>query len=530
MRTATFWFICLLNEELNLDSTDLPFIMLSLPESLIISCFIILFWIMLTANLLTRFNSASHYDSTGIFNTNKNSLKCVQKITRYFLFAWVFLDTLLYVLMFCGVLNPLDIVIQHSVLCFFISVIVLTAMAVVQCKASGIPYISEKAQVAMKKVLTVVLVWSLGRIIHGVLYLIRERDLIDQNSDLSGISVDNPVPTIILICDLLVTEVLCCIFVVDYSFFQIFLKEIDDFPTVPLIEPLTPVNFSQPKLNLNVTVEELTIERELSTKTHKLGAVFLGVYALQEVAIRKLCLPRINSYLIEKLYEDLNSLTNILCPHYLMPTGLLIQSDIIEIIYPYIPTGSLYAALHSNVQRLSYVQRLMIARETAFCFKVFHDMGRVHGHLTSHNVLIDCHFNAIVTDLGLDHLKKYCGITTGYINKSAWTSPQLLGEGGDVVTKASKSDDIYSFGIVLWEIITGEVPFPSISLKQLKIMITEGFRPGIPRETDKDIAELLKSCWNIEPSSRPSFDLIFNTLCIVESIEEGRDSYYSMTN
>lgn len=526
LRTTSFWFICMLNNELNLDNTDLAFIMLSLPESLIISCFIILFWILLTANILTRFNSTSHFDSSGLIKTNKNSFQWVQKLTKYFLFAWVFLDTVLYILMFCGVLRPLDIVIQHSVLCFFISVIVLTGVGVIQCKSSGIPFISEEAQLTMKKVLVVVFVWSLGRIVHGILYLIREQDLINEDSNLSGISVESPVPMIILICDLLVTEVLCFIFVVDYSFFKIFLKEIDDFPKVPLMEPLTPLEFSQPKLNLYAKDSEITLDHALSSLPHKLGVLYKGEYLSREAVIRKIVIPRLNAYIIEKLYEDLNILSTVICPHFLAPLALLIHNDTIEIVYPYIPAGSLYTLLENNYQNVSYMQKLKIAREIAFCFKVFHDLGLVHGHLTSHNILVDSYSTALVTDLGLDHLKKYCGITAGYINKSSWTSPNLLGEGGDVVSKCSKSDDVYSFGVVLWEIMTGEKPFPHISLKQLRKMINEGYRPGIPKNASKDITELLKSCWNIDASRRPNFELIFNTLCIIEVGEEG-ESFYS---
>ena len=69
--------------------------------------------------------------------------------------------------------------------------------------------------------------------------------------------------------------------------------------------------------------------------------------------------------------------------------------------------------------------------------------------------------------------------------------------------------------------MTGEIPFPNVSLKQLKLMISEDYRPGIPKECPEDLSELLKSCWNVKPDHRPSFELIHNTLCIILSKEEG---------
>ena len=321
--------------------------------------------------------------------------------------------------MFFEVLNPLNIVIQQSVLCFVASLLILTGVGIIQCKYSGIPYISENAQIIMKKVLVVVFVWSLGRIIHGILYLIREKDLINKNSDLSGIDVNNTYPTIILMLDLVVTELICFIFVVDYSFFQTFLKEIDDFPKLSLLEPLTPVEFSQKKLDLSAQEENIHIEYELSSIEHKLGTLYKGTYLSQEVAIRRICIQRINHYIIERLEEDLISLSKILCPHFLMPIALSIRNNIIDIIYPFIPTGSLNLAIHSHYTKFTYMQKLKIAREIAFCIKAIHDFGKIHGHLTSHNILLDSNCTISINDLGLDHLKKYCAVTTGYCNKSA---------------------------------------------------------------------------------------------------------------
>ena len=60
--------------------------------------------------------------------------------------------------------------------------------------------------------------------------------------------------------------------------------------------------------------------------------------------------------------------------------------------------------------------------------------------------------------------------------------------------------------------MTGQTPFPNVPLKQLKTMINDGYRPGVPNDLDEDIAKLIISCWNIDPTHRPSFPLIFSTL------------------
>ena len=58
-------------------------------------------------------------------------------------------------------------------------------------------------------------------------------------------------------------------------------------------------------------------------------------------------------------------------------------------------------------------------------------------------------------------------------------------------------------------------------------MVAEGFRPGIPSIIDGDLVELMKSCWNIDASHRPTLELIHNTICLVIAKEQGYESFYS---
>ena len=522
IRSCYFWLICALSSLDIFQSYRLSFILLSLPQDLIICCYITLFWIMLTSSIVTRFNSSADRSSLDL---NLSSLRKFQRAAKFFLIFWIALDLVLYLLVFLDLVQPFDLVIQHSVLGFSASLLVIISIAATQVKYSGIPFISDRAQVVMRRVLTVVIAWSLGIIIHGILYLIREQNLLSNSPDLNGTEADNPAASVILISDLLITEVICFVFVNEHSFFEIFSQEIDDFPVLPLIEPLSPLDYAVPKMELNVKPDEVYIENELSSLPNKLGKLLIGRYKGLEVAIRRVNLHRVNNYVIENVYGDLSVLSSICCPHYCQPLGVCVNGEFVDILMPYFRYGSLF----SNLQKkhFNYLDKLRIAREIAFCFKIFHTMGQVHGHLTSSNVFIDSAYRAVVSDLGLSHLKKYCGITSKYINKTAWTSPQLFNEAGNVAVKVAKSDDAYSFGIVLWEILTDEVPFPGLSPKQLQTMLNQGYRPGIPGLIDPDLGELMKSCWNIEPASRPSFQLIHNTLCLVLAKEKGTESFFS---
>jgi serine/threonine protein kinase len=525
LRMISFWLICFLNKEIGLEEVKFAFIILSIPETIIISCYVILAWIMLTSNLITRFNTVNEYTGSIFLNSKRSYLKWVRFLIIFFLVFWILLDTILYVLMLCSVLSIEDIVMQHSILCFVLTFIVIIIVTINICKYSGVPYKNEESRIIMRKVMNVIFIWTLGRIIHGVLYLIRIDDLTDESLNLGNIQDPSLVPTITFIFDLFSTEIICFIFVVDYSFFRIFLNEVTDFHKTDLVENLGPMDVYQSQLNLYAELEDIEIKDNISDKPQKLGCVYKGTYCLRPAAIRRITLPKANKYISERLYEDINDLSVIICPHFLTPIGLSIRNNIIDIIYP-LASKSLHDLIENEYNALSHLKKLEISREISFCIKVFHDQDKVHGHITSYNILIN-NDTVLVTDLGLDHLKKYLGLTCGYVNKSSWTSPEVLKETGYVVTKSSKADDSYSFGIVLWELMTGEKPFPDVPLKELRNMITEGYRPEIPLTVPKEITELLKSCWNTDPKSRPGFELIHKTLC---NIIAGDDATSSFSN
>jgi len=95
-----------------------------------------------------------------------------------------------------------------------------------------------------------------------------------------------------------------------------------------------------------------------------------------------------------------------------------------------------------------------------------------------------------------------------------WMAPEVL-LGKDVDEKS----DVYSYGIVLWEILTGKEPFPHMdSYGTFKRAITkEHDRPEIPPETHPSLKSLMETCWQPDPTKRPPFTKI---LLIWDSVVE----------
>lgn len=115
--------------------------------------------------------------------------------------------------------------------------------------------------------------------------------------------------------------------------------------------------------------------------------------------------------------------------------------------------------------------------------------------------------------MGFIFLKKYCALLAGYGNKSAYTAPEHLVQKGQVVENPTEASDIYSFGIMLCQIVTDQVPFQNMSIADLKLEVVEDkSRPHIPPTTYPALADLIRECWHQVSDSRPSFPEIEDRL------------------
>lgn len=73
--------------------------------------------------------------------------------------------------------------------------------------------------------------------------------------------------------------------------------------------------------------------------------------------------------------------------------------------------------------------------------------------------------------------------------------------------------DVYSFGIICWEVLSREQLYPDMHPLSVgyKVMV-EDYRPPIPEELPGHLANILQQCWSPEPSERPSFQSLLNTV------------------
>jgi serine/threonine protein kinase len=163
--------------------------------------------------------------------------------------------------------------------------------------------------------------------------------------------------------------------------------------------------------------------------------------------------------------------------------------------------GSLYELLEKCT--LTPEQQINIALNIARGLLYLHVNGVIHRDLRSKNVLVNASYQAKLTDFGLAKIFSDSIKSIKYqAPPMEWSAPECAETGH------SKETDIYSFGMILWEIVTNKKPFSNFQGQSRDIEIYKhvlsGKREAIPSTVPKFYVELIQACWKTNPKERPS--------------------------
>eukprot|EP00455_Lapot_gusevi_P010603 TRINITY_DN14806_c0_g1_i2.p1 TRINITY_DN14806_c0_g1~~TRINITY_DN14806_c0_g1_i2.p1 ORF type:complete len:108 (+),score=23.34 TRINITY_DN14806_c0_g1_i2:114-437(+) len=101
---------------------------------------------------------------------------------------------------------------------------------------------------------------------------------------------------------------------------------------------------------------------------------------------------------------------------------------------------------------------------------------------------------------------------TGQCGTFQWMSPEVMQS-----QRYTEKADIFSYGIIVWEILFRQVPYQGMNSVQVSIaVITQGLRPPIPPDTPPELAKLMQDCWHGNPYERPTFTQILERINQIE--------------
>ncbi|KAF4350017.1 hypothetical protein F8388_017595 [Cannabis sativa] len=169
--------------------------------------------------------------------------------------------------------------------------------------------------------------------------------------------------------------------------------------------------------------------------------------------------------------------------------------------------GSLRHVLLRKDRYLDRRKRLIIAMDAAFGMEYLHSKNIVHFDLKCDNLLVNLKdpLRPIckVGDFGLSKIKRNTLVSGGVRGTLPWMAPELLNGSSN---KVSEKVDVFSFGIVLWEILTSEEPYANMHYGAIiGGIVNNTLRPTIPSYCDAEWRTLMEECWAPNPMVRPSF-------------------------
>jgi len=157
--------------------------------------------------------------------------------------------------------------------------------------------------------------------------------------------------------------------------------------------------------------------------------------------------------------------------------------------------------------------KIKLAMDIAEGMAFLHSRNIIHRDLKSVNVLLSLSdpITAKVCDFGLSRVMDTTCKMTGNVGTVAWIAPEVFQN-----KKYSEKCDIYSYGVILYELMTHLIPFKEVNAFRIPSAVVKGQRPAFPPNMSqlapKAYIELMKACWNPNPQKRPSFVQILQRL------------------
>ncbi|KAL0799583.1 hypothetical protein Bca101_054758 [Brassica carinata] len=267
----------------------------------------------------------------------------------------------------------------------------------------------------------------------------------------------------------------------------------------------------------NADLEDLT---ELGSGTY--GTVFHGKWRGTDVAIkriRKSCFAGRSSErerLTKDFWREAQILSNLHHPNVVAFYGIVPDGTggTLATVTEYMVNGSLRHALVKRDRLLDARKKIIIAMDAAFGMEYLHLKNIVHFDLKCENLLVNLRDPqrpiCKVGDLGLSRIKRNTLVSGGVRGTLPWMAPELLNGSS---TRVSEKVDVFSYGICLWEILTGEEPYADMHCGAIIGGIVKNtLRPPVPKTCSPEWKKLMEQCWDIDPDARPPFTEITSRL------------------
>ncbi|TKY72216.1 Serine/threonine-protein kinase HT1 [Spatholobus suberectus] len=258
-------------------------------------------------------------------------------------------------------------------------------------------------------------------------------------------------------------------------------------------------------------LSQLFIGNKFASGAH--SRIYRGIYKQTAVAVKMVRIPSQDEERKALLEEQFNSevalLSRLFHHNIVQFIAACKKPPVYCIITEYMSQGTLRMYLNKKgPYSLSMETILRLALDISRGMEYLHSQGVIHRDLKSSNLLLNDEMRVKVADFGTSCLETRCRKSKGNSGTYRWMAPEMVKE-----KPYTRKVDVYSFGIVLWELTTALLPFQGMTPVQAAFAVAEkNERPPLPASCQPALAHLIKLCWSTNPSKRPDFSDIVSTL------------------
>ncbi|XP_069474871.1 ephrin type-B receptor 3 isoform X5 [Ambystoma mexicanum] len=206
-------------------------------------------------------------------------------------------------------------------------------------------------------------------------------------------------------------------------------------------------------------------------------------------------------------------------PNIIHLEGVVTKSRPVMIVTEFMENGALDSFLRLNDGQFTVIQLVGMLRGIAAGMKYLAEMNYVHRDLAARNILVNSNLVCKVSDFGLSrfleddpvdptYTSSLCCFTQGGKIPIRWTAPEAI-----AYRKFTSASDVWSYGIVMWEVMSyGERPYWDMSNQDVINAVEQDYRLPPPMDCPSSLHQLMLDCWVRDRNLRPKFAQIVNTL------------------
>ncbi|KAG0528230.1 hypothetical protein BDA96_06G300400 [Sorghum bicolor] len=233
------------------------------------------------------------------------------------------------------------------------------------------------------------------------------------------------------------------------------------------------------------------------------GDLYRGTYQGVDVAVKFLRTEHVNDSSKVEFLQEIIILKSVNHENVVRFYGACTKQRQYVIVTEYMPGGNLYDFLHKLNNTLDLTKVLRIAIGISKGMDYLHQNNIIHRDLKTANLLMGSDYVVKIADFGVSRNPSQGGDMTAETGTYRWMAPEVINH-----KPYDHRADIFSFAVVLWELVTSKIPYENLTPLQAALGVRQGLRLEIPPLVHPQLSKLIQRCWDEDPNLRPSFSEI----------------------